>query len=101
MKRAAFAALAALTVTGPARAEDKAGWALVWSDEFDAAEIDKRKWGFEVDCWGGGNEEHQCYTKSTRNAHIEDGKLVITARYERTTGPALPLAQRRHAANRD
>ncbi len=101
MRRLALAVLTALVLTGPARAQDEGGWTLVWSDEFDGAEIDKRKWGFEVDCYGGGNEEHQCYTKSKRNAAIEDGKLVITARYERTTGPALPPAQRRHAANRD
>jgi beta-glucanase (GH16 family) len=51
-------------------------WSMVWSDEFDGDKIDRAKWGFDIDCWGGGNEEHQCYTKSARNAAIEDGKLV-------------------------
>jgi len=73
-------------------------WTLVWSDEFDGKEIDRKKWSFDVDCWGGGNEEHQCYTKSAKNADIEVGKLVITARHERTTGPALPAHLRRNAA---
>ena len=66
------------------------GWAMVWSDEFDSDQIDASKWGFDTDCWGGGNEERQCYTDKPENAAIEDGKLVITARKEKATGPALP-----------
>lgn len=97
MKRQSIALAALLAATTPAHAGED-GWALVWADEFDAATIDKRKWGFDVDCWGGGNDEHQCYTRSERNAAIEDGKLVITARNERTTGPALPPEQRRFSA---
>lgn len=73
-------------------------WTLVWADEFAGSAIDKTKWGFDVDCWGGGNNERQCYTRSARNAAIEDGKLVITARRERASGPALPETQRRMAA---
>ena len=76
-------------------------WALVWSDEFDGPKIDRSKWGFDADCWGGGNDEHQCYTESARNAAIEEGKLVITARAERVTGPALPRHLRRSAATPD
>ncbi|GAA4774036.1 glycoside hydrolase family 16 protein [Novosphingobium ginsenosidimutans] len=94
MKRAAVLALALLAA--PAAAADN--WTMVWSDEFDGDKIDRSKWGFDVDCWGGGNDEHQCYTKSPRNATIEDGKLVITARYERVTGPALPEHLRRTSA---
>lgn len=92
--RAAVLALALLAA--PAAAADN--WTMVWSDEFDGDKIDRSKWGFDVDCWGGGNDEHQCYTKSPRNAAIEDGKLVITARYERVTGPALPEHLRRTSA---
>jgi beta-glucanase (GH16 family) len=76
-------------------------WSLVWSDEFDTGKIDRSKWSFDVDCWGGGNEERQCYTKSKRNAAIEDGKLVITARQERTTGPARPAHLRQQSAMPD
>jgi beta-glucanase (GH16 family) len=71
---------------------------MVWSDEFDDKQIDRKKWGFDADCWGGGNDEHQCYTKSARNADIDGGKLVITAHNERTTGPALPDHLRRRSA---
>jgi beta-glucanase (GH16 family) len=96
MKRILTLAIAALAM--PAAAAPADAWSLVWSDEFDGDKIDRAKWGFDVDCWGGGNEEHQCYTKSGRNAGIEDGKLVITARYERVTGPALPEHLRRTSA---
>lgn len=90
-----------LLVAGPARASGQEGWHLVWSDEFDGTTLDKSKWSFDADCWGGGNEEHQCYTKSARNASVQDGKLVITARHERVTGPALPAHLRKTAPNPD
>lgn len=89
-------ALALAALAAPATAADN--WTMVWSDEFAGDKIDRSKWGFDVDCWGGGNDEHQCYTKSARNAAIEDGKLVITARHERVTGPALPEHLRRTSA---
>lgn len=71
-------------------AGDGSGWRLVWSDEFDGADIDPELWTREVDCWGGGNEERQCYTASDRNARVEDGCLVIEAHLEETSGPAWP-----------
>lgn len=87
-------ALAAAAVLVPAAAQAENGWTLVWADEFDSGKIDRSKWSFEVDCWGGGNNERQCYTKSGQNAGVIEGKLVITARYGRTTGPALPAQMR-------
>lgn len=69
-------------------------WELVWSDDFDGHTVDRSKWGYEVDCWGGGNNERQCYTDDPRNASVKDGKLVITARKEHSTGPALPERMR-------
>lgn len=76
---------------------ESAGWKMVWSDEFDGDKIDATKWVFDIDCWGGGNDERQCYTDSERNASIEDGKLVITARKEASTGSALPPYMRASA----
>lgn len=87
-----------LCVAQPAAADT---WQLVWSDEFDGPAIDRTKWGFDVDCWGGGNNERQCYTASKRNAEIVDGKLVITARREHATGPALPATLRATASAHD
>ncbi|MCH8538493.1 MAG: family 16 glycosylhydrolase [Alkalimonas sp.] len=54
-------------------------WQLVWSDEFEGNAIDTRKWTFEVDCRGGGNNEQQCYTDSPENAYVSDGTLKIVA----------------------
>lgn len=63
-------------------------WSLIWSDEFDSA-IDAEKWNFEVNCWGGGNNEQQCYTSRSDNAFVEDGILHIVAIEEPYSGPAL------------
>ncbi|WP_441295208.1 family 16 glycosylhydrolase [Paraglaciecola algarum] len=54
-------------------------WNLVWSDEFDSSAIDDKKWTHEVNCDGGGNNEKQCYTDSSDNSYIADGKLQIVA----------------------
>jgi beta-glucanase (GH16 family) len=81
----------ALPIAGEARAPaNEAGWELAWSDEFNGPQIDRTKWGFAVDCWGGGNNERQCYVDDPSNAAIENGALVITARKQAHTGPAFP-----------
>lgn len=66
------------------------GWELVWSDEFDGATIDNTKWGFEKNCWGGGNNEQQCYTDRPVNSFIEGGILNIVAQREDFTGSDSP-----------
>lgn len=85
----ALALSSCATVAAPAP-EPAEGWQLVWSDEFDGDAIDTTKWGYDVDCWGGGNNERQCYTDRAKNSRIEDGKLVIQAHKETMTGPAWP-----------
>ena len=70
-------------------------WGLVWQDEFDAPRIDPDKWELEVNCWGGGNAEQQCYTDRRddapqANAYVADGLLHIVARKERFSAPASP-----------
>jgi beta-glucanase (GH16 family) len=55
------------------------GWSLVWSDEFDGQSIDSTKWEHEVNCWGGGNEEKQCYTTQEKNSFVQNGSLHIVA----------------------
>lgn len=72
----------------------ESGWQLVWADEFAGGTIDRSKWDFDVDCWGGGNNERQCYTDRPDNARIVDGRLIITALKEDFTGPALPAHMR-------
>jgi beta-glucanase (GH16 family) len=61
-------------------------WVLRWSDEFSQAvgsPPDATRWSTEIGGWGWGNQEHQFYTDSTRNAAQDgNGHLVITAREE-------------------
>lgn len=69
---------------------DGAEWELVWSDEFEGSELDRTKWKPEESCWGGGNDERQCYTDRSENIEIADGLLLLKARKEEWTGPDRP-----------
>lgn len=55
------------------------GWRLVWSDEFDGSAIDLSKWQHEINCWGGGNNEQQCYVDDAKNSFVRDGALHLIA----------------------
>jgi beta-glucanase (GH16 family) len=70
--------------------KDKKGWQLVWSDEFNGTELDRTKWAPERSCWGGGNNERQCYTDRLRNIRVYDGKLYLLAYQEKFRGPDRP-----------
>ncbi|GAA4004271.1 glycoside hydrolase family 16 protein [Sphingomonas humi] len=92
---AKIVAKVALPSAGAAREPGgEAGWQLVWADEFAGSSIDRAKWDFDRDCWGGGNSERQCYTDRPANAAVAGGLLTITARKERFAGPALPAHMR-------
>lgn len=67
-----------------------AGWELVWADEFEGTALDRTKWTPEVSCWGGGNDERQCYTDRPENIAVEGGMLLLKAKEERFAGPARP-----------
>ncbi|CAH7463364.1 Beta-glucanase precursor [Vibrio chagasii] len=62
-------------------------WQLVWEDQFKGEQINKRNWSLEVNCWGGGNNEQQCYTDDPNNAFVKDGFLHIVALKQSHTGP--------------
>lgn len=62
------------------------GWALVWHDEFDVNTLDTNHWEYEVNAEGGGNNELQYYTDSSKNSYISNGRLVIQALKETYTG---------------
>ncbi|GEA60542.1 hypothetical protein VCO01S_17350 [Vibrio comitans NBRC 102076] len=66
------------------------GWQMVWNDEFSGVDIDKSKWSFEENCWGGGNNEQQCYTDRKVNAFVDSGVLHIVAKKGSFTGPNNP-----------
>ncbi|HTF98551.1 MAG TPA: family 16 glycosylhydrolase [Cellvibrio sp.] len=61
-------------------------WELVWSDEFNGTVVDTTKWQYEKNCWGGGNNEQQCYTDRAVNSFVADGYLNIVAKREDFTG---------------
>ncbi|WP_017446697.1 glycoside hydrolase family 16 protein [Gayadomonas joobiniege] len=75
-------------------AEPVSDWTLVWSDEFEGDQIDSKKWSYEINCDGGGNQEQQCYTDSDENAYLEDGMLHIVAK-PAEEGSALPYTSAR------
>jgi beta-glucanase (GH16 family) len=63
----------------------RAGWTLVWSDEFngpDGSAPDLAKWTYDTGGKGWGNSELECYTNRLQNAQIKGGNLVITAQQE-------------------
>ena len=65
------------------------GWQLVWRDEFSGTALDTNNWNTDDSygqslCWGGGNEEQQCYAdiadETQENISVANGKLIFTAR---------------------
>ncbi|QIQ86349.1 glycoside hydrolase family 16 protein [Erythrobacter sp.] len=101
IREATTAALAAILLAACTAAEPEAaqasaadapgeGWELVWSDDFEGDTLDPAKWRPEVSCWGGGNDERQCYTGRPENVSVEDGLLLLKARRETFTGPDRP-----------
>lgn len=83
-------ALPARAETAPPAKAEPAKWELAWSDEFDGKALDKKKWKPEKSCWGGGNNERQCYTASPRNIRVGDGLLHLIALEGRVSGPDRP-----------
>lgn len=76
------------TLSGSVMPPEPGGWQLVWSDDFIGSSLDPAKWQAEESCWGGGNNEWQCYTDRSENISLADGLLRITARKEEWTGPS-------------
>jgi len=72
------------------RSEGQKAWTLVWSDEFDGKTLDPEKWAAETSCWGGGNNELQCYTDRPDNINVSDGVLKLTAKAEAFEGLEYP-----------
>lgn len=80
-----------------------AGWKLVWSDEFDGAEVDRKKWDFDKGShllagpnqWlpGWGNNELEFYTSRPENASVRDGMLHIRAIKESYKGSQYTSAK--------
>ena len=72
-----------------ATASQRAGWKLLWSDEFngtDGSAVDPSKWVFETGGNGWGNDELEYYTARPDNSFQQGGNLVIKAVPEKYTG---------------
>ncbi len=67
---------------GYATASNYVGMNLVWSDEFDAIQLDKTSWTYETGASGWGNNELQYYSNSSKNSFLSEGNLIIEARKE-------------------
>ena len=74
-----LAPLLLLLLGGSDAAGQAPRWELVWQDEFSGEVIDTGKWDLEENCWGGGNNEQQCYTgrrdKHPRRPYIRVGLI--------------------------
>jgi len=70
---------------------DPADLHLVWADEFDGDAVDESKWNLHEGGGGFGNWELQYYT--SRNAHVENGILHITAKCDSFGGQAFTSAK--------
>ena len=86
-----------LTVADNIAVSAGGGMSLVWSDEFEAAQLDSRKWHFasgdgtQQGIPGWGNNELQWYLPD--NARLESGSLIITARQEASNGKNFTSAR--------
>ena len=65
-------------------------WLTVFFDDFNGEELDSTKWKPELSCWGGGNNERQCYTDRKENVQLKDGILRLIAKEGEHTGPLYP-----------
>lgn len=72
-----------ITPPEPIEIAEYEGYELVWHDEFDGDSIDLENWDFHIGGWGFGNGEAQYYTDRPENARVENGLLVIEARFEK------------------
>jgi len=66
------------------------GWVSVWTDEFEGSDLDRTKWEAEESCWGGGNNERQCYTDRPENIEVVNGLLRLKAYPETYTAAQYP-----------
>ena len=74
----------ALVAAGVLAGAPPADRLLIWADEFEGDTLDLSRWSVVEDCWGGGNNERQCY--AAPNVLVRDGHLVLTARHEQVSG---------------
>jgi beta-glucanase (GH16 family) len=68
-------------------------WNLVWSDEFDSVNINRKNWTYDIGGGGWGNNELEYYTNRPVNSTIENGNLLIIAKKESYGGNSYTSAR--------
>lgn len=61
-------------------------WNIVWSDEFNGANINPQVWTYDTGGGGWGNNELEYYTSNSQNSYVSNGLLHIVARQQSTNG---------------
>ena len=82
-------------IPSPTPEWERAGWELVWQDEFEGTELDLENWTFDIGGNGWGNQELQYYSDRPENVRVENGVLVIEAREEKATFSGRPYSSAR------
>ena len=77
--RGTGAQIARTLPAGAYRVVHPEGWAVIWRDEFDGDALDLTKWGYEVNNYGGGNDEKQAYRDDVKYCFVKDGNLHVAA----------------------
>ena len=83
----ALMALGACVLPDGNAASNSPQWETVWFEDFEGDALDRSRWTPEQSCWGGGNNERQCYTDRGANIQVQDSVLRLLARKEQFTGP--------------
>lgn len=85
-----FAAVIPVTAGAQGTETPPSGYSLVWSDEFNANELNEAIWNIEVNGNGGGNQELQYYRREnvSMGTDPKSGEhcLILTARRENYMG---------------
>lgn len=50
---------------------------IIWADDFNSNQLDHSKWGYELGCVRGNEQEH--YVNDKENVYLKDGHLVLKA----------------------
>lgn len=73
-----------IPTAGYSTPESYAGMNLVWQDEFEGDQLNLSDWKHEIGGSGWGNNELEYYQE--KNATVENGYLIITAKKENAGG---------------
>ena len=80
-----FTSCAQTASTPQVSAKYEFGTKPIWQDEFDySGKPDPKKWSYDLGDDGWGNNELENYTSNQKNAHVENGNLIIEAIKEKS-----------------